>query len=66
MFSGLSITYPQVLELTISPSHILGENAVFFSAAEAIHTIIFVPPGTHYCLVTTVGVDSKLVQDFYT
>ena len=30
-----------------------------FSAAEAIHTLIFVPPGTHYC-----GVDSKLAQGF--
>ena len=36
-----------------------------FSTAEAIHTI-YVPPGTHYCWVAKVGVDSKFTQRFYT
>ena len=33
------------------------EECCSVSAAEAIHTVpIFVPPGTHYCLVDTGGV----------
>ena len=37
-FSGLYINYPQVLELTLSQSHLPGENKAQFSAALAIHT----------------------------
>ena len=56
------INYPKVglLELTLSQSHLLGENAAHFSPAVAIHTVlIFVPPSTPYCWVDTGGVDSK-------
>ena len=42
-FSRLYIIYPQVLELTLSQSHLQ------FAAAVAIHTVpIFVLLGTHY------------------
>ena len=37
--SDLYINYPQVLELTLSQSHLNGENAAQFSAAVAIHTV---------------------------
>ena len=58
---------PQVLELTLSQSHLLGENAAQFSAPVAIRTVpIFVPPSTQYCWVDRGGVDSKLAQGFYT
>ena len=44
------INYPQVLEPTLSQTHLPGENTAQFSAAEAINTVpIFVPPSTHYC-----------------
>ena len=66
-FSGLYIIYPQVLELTLSQSHLPGEHAAQFSAAVAIRTVpSFVPPGTHYCWVDRGGVASKLAQGFYT
>ena len=49
-FSRLYINYPQLLEITLSQSHLPGENAAQFSAAVAIHRVpIIVPPGTHYC-----------------
>ena len=38
-FSGLYINYPQMLELTVSQSHIPGDNAAQFSASEAIYTV---------------------------
>ena len=51
-----------ILELTLSQSHLNGENASRFSAAVDIHTVpIFVLPGTHYFSVHIGGVDSKLV-----
>ena len=46
-------------------SHLPGKNAALFSAAVAIHIVpifVRVPPGTHYCLVGKVDVDSKLGQ----
>ena len=36
-FSGLYIDYPQLLELTLSQSHLPGENSAQYSAAVAIH-----------------------------
>ena len=57
-FRGLYISYPQVLEPTLSQSHLSGENA-----AETIHTVlIFVPPGTHCYRVDRGSVDSKPVS----
>ena len=61
------IHYPQVSELTLSQSHLAGENAAQFSTAVAIHTVpIFVPSGTHYCWMDRGSVDSKFTQGFYT
>ena len=49
-FSGFYSIYPEVLELTLSQSHLPGQNAVQMSATVAIHAVqIFTPPGTHYC-----------------
>ena len=48
-------------------SHLPGQNAAQFSAAVANRTVLnLVPPGTHYCWVDRGGMDSKLVQGFYT
>ena len=62
-FSGLYINYPQVLEFTLSQSHLPGERTAQFSAAVAIHTApIFISPGTYYYWVDIGGVDSKLAH----
>ena len=54
------------MELTLSHSHLPGENVAQLSAAVAIYIVpIVVPLGTHYCWVDKGGVDSKLVQGFY-
>ena len=46
-FSALYIT-PKVLELTLSLSHLPGENAAQFSETVAIHTVLIsVTPDTH-------------------
>ena len=37
--SDFTINYPQILELTLSQSHLPGEDAAQFSAAVAIHTV---------------------------
>ena len=57
-FSRLYINLTQVLELTLSQSNF---------ADVAIHIVpIFVQPGSHYCWVDRGGINSKLVQGFYT
>ena len=64
-FSGLYINYCQLLELTLSQSHLPGENTTQFSAAVAIRIVpIVVPSGTHYCWVDRRNVDSELAQAF--
>ena len=64
-FTGLYMSYTQVLELTLSQYHLPGENAAQFSAAVAVHTVpFFVSCGTHYCWVDRSGVDSNLPKAF--
>ena len=65
-FSGLHINYVQVLELTLSQSHLLGECATISAAVEMQTVPIFILPSTHYCWVDRGDVYSKLAQGFYT
>ena len=59
-FSGLYIIYLQVLELTLSQSHLPGENAAHFLQLKPFTQYqFFFPPGTLYCLVEWIRSLSK-------
>ena len=55
---------PQVLELTLSRSHLPVENVAHFLQLKHFSQQFFIPPGTHYCWVDRGGVDSKLGHGF--
>ena len=66
-FCGLYINYPHILELTLSQSHLPGENAALFLQLKPFTQYQFlIPPGTNYCWVDRLDVGSKLAQSFYT
>ena len=66
LLNGLYILSPGQ-ELTLSQSHLPGENAAHFLQLEPFTIFRLVPPGTHYCWVDRgTCVDAKLAQGFYT